>query len=158
MLSQSGFTQDKEYDSPQALQKTQIDEMRGYVDMQSHTRYHSTLPRCDSEEARREIFESKEVLENEYGLNVFALAYPNGDYSEREISFAKEAGYKCGVTVDAGFNSITTDPFKLKRLSVNDTENIDELIVKASGVWAFFTTLKGRRQHEYLTSSDDEEA
>ena len=75
-----------------------------------------------------------------------AIAYPNGDYSERDIELVKSAGYRCGVTVDYGFNTVKTDLFRLKRLSVNDTGNIDELAVKASGVWAFIKTRNGRKQ------------
>ena len=39
------------------------------------------------------------------------------------------------MTVDLGFNSSRTDPFRLKRIGVDDKDGIDELIVKVSGVW-----------------------
>lgn len=146
VLSKVGFEQKKEFDQPQALQKSHIDEMKPYVNMQSHTLFHPILPKCDNNESREEIFKSKEILEREYKLRINAISYPNGDYSERDISFSKEAGYKCGITVDFGFNSIKTDAFRLKRLSVNDTSNINELIVKASGVWSFFKTRNGQKQ------------
>ena len=146
ILSKSGFEQDKEFDKPQALQKSHIDEMKHYVNMQSHTLFHPCLPKCDNVEARKEIFNSMEILEREYKLEINAISYPNGDYSERDILLAKEAGYKCGITVDFGFNSIKTDVFRLKRLSVNDTPDLNELIVKASGVWSFFKTRNGHKQ------------
>jgi hypothetical protein len=79
-------------------------------------------------------------------LKINAIAYPNGDYSDRDITLAKEAGYSCGVTVDFGYNTLDTDLFSLKRLSVNDTSNLDELAVKASGVWQFFKTKNGKKQ------------
>ena len=85
-------------------------------------------------------------MEKEYGLKIDSIAYPNGDYSDRDIALAKEAGYECGVTVDFGYNTPRTDLFRLKRLSVNDTANFDELAVKASGVWQFFKTKNGRKQ------------
>lgn len=146
ILSNVGFQQEKEFTNAQALQKKQIEEMKQYINMQSHTLFHPILPKCSSIEAKEEIFKSKEILENEYGLNINAISYPNGDYSDRDIQFSKDAGYKCGITVDYGFNTSQTDVFKLKRLSVNDTDNIDELIVKASGVWSFFKTRNGRHQ------------
>ncbi len=89
---------------------------------------------------------AKQMLETEYKLPINAIAYPNGDYSDRDIAISKEAGYTCGITVDFGYNTIHTDLFRLKRLSVNDTGNLDELAVKASGVWAFFKTRNGRKQ------------
>ncbi len=146
ILAKYGFEQSKEYDIPQALTKPQIDKMKGIVNMESHTRFHPCLPKCKPAEAKKEIIESKTILEKEFNLGINAISYPNGDYSEREIAYSKEAGYKCGLTVDFGFNSIKSDLFRLKRLCVNDADDINELIVKASGVWDFFKTLNGKRQ------------
>ena len=39
------------------------------------------------------------------------------------------------LSVDLGFNSRRTDPFRLKRLGVGDRDGIDELALKACGVW-----------------------
>jgi peptidoglycan/xylan/chitin deacetylase (PgdA/CDA1 family) len=153
ILSKAGFEQDKEFDKPQALQKAHIDEMKHYVSIQSHTMFHPSLPKCNDSEARTEIFNSKRMLEKEYGLRIFAISYPNGDYSERDIMLSKQAGYKCGITVDFGFNTIDTDLFRLKRLSVNDTDDINELIVKSSGVWEFFKTRNGRKQEYGLSNT-----
>ncbi len=144
-LSTVGFEQDKEFDNPEAMTSEQIHEMKETVNMQAHTLFHPCLPRCNEEEAREEIFGSKEKLENEYALNINTIAYPNGDYSDRDIRLSREAGYTHGVTVDAGFNTIHTDPFKLKRLSMNDSCTLDELIVKASGVWSFLTPDKRKK-------------
>ncbi|GAB4490537.1 MAG: hypothetical protein OHK0019_09500 [Saprospiraceae bacterium] len=141
-----GFTPDREFQTPQAMNRKQILEIKDYFDLQAHTMSHPCLPRCTSEEAREEIFTSKKVLEHDYGLKISAIAYPNGDYSDRDIALAKEAGYQCGVTVDFGYNTLDTDLFRLKRLSVNDTSNLDELAVKASGVWQFFKTRNGKKQ------------
>lgn len=127
--------------------------MKHYVNFQSHTLFHPILPKCNNDEARVEICNSKEILEREYMLEINAISYPNGDYSERDILLAKEAGYKCGITVDFGFNSIKTDVFRLKRLSVNDTSNLDELIVKASGVWSFLKRKNGYKQEFGLTNN-----
>jgi peptidoglycan/xylan/chitin deacetylase (PgdA/CDA1 family) len=156
ILLKMGFEKDKEFDKPQALQKSHIEEMKNYVNMQSHTLFHPCLPKCDYDEARTEIFNSKEILERDYKLKINAISYPNGDYSERDILLAKEAGYKCGITVDFGFNTIKSDLFRLKRLSVNDTDDINELIVKASGVWAFFKTRNGRKQGFGFTNKTEE--
>lgn len=146
LLNRAGFHPQKEFSTPQALTKTQISEMEEVVNFQAHTTFHPCLPTCNDEEARAEIIGAKEILERDFNININAIAYPNGDYSDRDIELCKEAGYQCGLTVDYGFNTIHTDPFKLKRLSVNDTDNLDELIVKASGVWAFLKTRNGKKQ------------
>ncbi|MCT4639880.1 MAG: polysaccharide deacetylase family protein [Bacteroidales bacterium] len=145
-LKQADFEQTKEFNTPQALSKEQILEMSKWVNFQSHTSFHPCLPTCNDNEALSELADSKQLLEDEYNLNINTISYPNGDYSERDIKISKEVGYKCGITVDYGFNTIKTDIFRLKRLSVNDTNNIDELSVKASGVWAFLKTRNGKKQ------------
>ena len=85
-------------------------------------------------------------LEKDFDLIINAIAYPNGDYSNRDIKLVKKAGYKCGLTVDFGYTSKNTDLFRLKRLSINDSIDLKEIIVKASGLWAFFKTRNGKRQ------------
>lgn len=136
-LLKDGFFQDKEFENPQALSKTQIIKMSKYVNIQSHTKFHPCLPKCELEEAKEEIFASKKKLENEYGFKINAIAYPNGDYSERDVELTRRAGYSCAITVDYGFNTIESDMFRLKRLSTNDTNDLNELIVKSSGLWGF---------------------
>jgi peptidoglycan/xylan/chitin deacetylase (PgdA/CDA1 family) len=131
------FEETKEFDDRQALSKNEIEDMKLMVDFQSHTVFHPVLPNCATEEAYKEISQSKKDLEEMYGLKIYALSYPNGDYSDREISIAKKEGYTCGITVDVGFNSQDTDIFKLKRLSIRDGADINELLVKASGIWRY---------------------
>jgi peptidoglycan/xylan/chitin deacetylase (PgdA/CDA1 family) len=137
ILNKFGYNQLEEHETPQALTKTQIMEMKEQINFQSHTLFHPILTQCNFEDAKKEIIDSKILLENEYDLKINAISYPNGDYTNREIEIAREGGYSCGVTVDYGFNSIETDVYKLKRISVKDTFNLDELIVKSSGVWGF---------------------
>jgi len=148
LLQDVGFTQETEHEQPQALTRRQIEEMKPWVDFQSHTLFHPCLPRCSFAEARDEIGRSGQVLRREYGLEVNAISYPHGDYSDRDIELCRQAGYDCGVTVDGGFNTVRTDLLRLRRLPVNDTDDMNELIVKASGVWEFLKRTLGRN-HEY---------
>lgn len=145
-LEEHGFIQEEEHINQEALDKKQLDEMKEWVDFQSHTKFHPVLPQCTNAEAAEEIIGSKQILENDFQLSINTLSYPNGDYSERDILLAKTAGYICGITVDYGYNTIKTDLFRLKRLSVNDTGDINELVVKASGLWAFLKTRNGKKQ------------
>lgn len=135
-LRQYGFEQESDYADTQALTKEQIEEMKQWVDFQSHTCFHPILPQCDDTTAEWEISESKRQLEDIFGLSITALSYPNGDYSTRDIRLAQEAGYICGVTVDSGYNDKKTDLFRLRRFSVNDAKTTAELMVKASGCYA----------------------
>jgi poly-beta-1,6-N-acetyl-D-glucosamine N-deacetylase len=119
-----------------ALTVDEVKELRPYVDFQSHTVSHPILPRCSAEKALQELIDSRTQLESTYALKVYAVAYPNGDYSPRELRLARRAGYRCGVTVDFGFNGQTADPFRLKRIAVNDDEDGSNVVLlKACGIW-----------------------
>ena len=137
-LKETGFTQETEFEDAQALTKKEIEEMAPFVNFQSHTLFHPFLPTCTDEEAENEIAGSKRLLEQEYGLNINAFSYPNGDYSPRDVELCKKAGYLCAISLIPGYNSLYSDHFLLKRVSANDTENIYELAVKASGFWGLF--------------------
>ena len=130
-----GFDETTEYDEPQALSAEEIQEARATFDFQSHTRFHPILPSCTLDRARAEIAGSKSALEQRFGLNVYALAYPNGDYTRREAALAREAGYACAVGVGGGSNDAQTDPFELRRIAIPDGASVDELVVKTSCLW-----------------------
>ena len=119
-LLNEGHTDTREYNTRHALSRGEIEEMKGMVDFQSHTMFHPILPACSDERAEQEIVESKQVLESQFGLRICALAYPNGDYSHREVGLLQNAGYTCGLTMDAGFNDSETDPFRLRRVALPD--------------------------------------
>lgn len=137
-LFKSGFYPEKEFERPLALNKDQIHEMSKCVNFQSHTIFHPCLPRCSDDKARIEIAESKTKLNSDFNLEINAIAFPNGDYSEREVYLAEKAGYSCALTIDHGYNTIHSDLYKLKRICLNDADDIDVVAVKASGIWGLF--------------------
>ncbi len=141
VLSRLGFDERAEQRTRQALSASEIEDMKSVVDFQSHTVYHPLLPQCSDPRAFDEIARSKMQLEDEFGLSIYALAYPNGDYSAREIAAAEKSGYECALTLDWGFNSRETPAFQLRRICINDDAGLNELIVKASGVWGFLKNL-----------------
>jgi poly-beta-1,6-N-acetyl-D-glucosamine N-deacetylase len=140
-LAKVDFSPEKQFDSPQALGHDHILKMKDCIDFQAHSVFHPCLPRCTEEEAWEEIAQSKRILEDIFELSINAFAFPNGDYSARDIRLCKEAGYTCALTSDPGMNAQNADFFLLKRLSTNDTANLDELIVRASGVWGILKAL-----------------
>lgn len=146
-LEEDGFVQHEDRDEIQSLQDDDIRDMIPYVDFHSHTCFHPVLPQCSDDEAWYEIQSSKQELESRYGQRVRYFSYPNGDYSQRDMDYVRDIGYECGVTVDPGYNDENTDLFALKRFSVNDTGDMSELIVKASGCLAFLKNLMGKKTY-----------
>jgi peptidoglycan/xylan/chitin deacetylase (PgdA/CDA1 family) len=128
-------SQTKPYDAPR-LSCEQIDHLRDIADIQSHTLNHVNLSQSTLEIARQEIVGAREHLQGHHGIRVYAFAYPDGAYSERDMSLLRACGYVCAVTTEPGFNSAATDLLCLKRIVIPDDAGIDELIVKSSGLWA----------------------
>jgi len=142
LLSATGFYNNKEYENAFALTQRQISELLSAgCKIQSHTATHPILPMCDNETAREEIFKSKTNLEDHFNVKVNYIAYPNGDYGDREMELCKEAGYQMGLTVDLGYNNLDINPFRLKRIGISDEAGINQLAVMATGVWAFCKSL-----------------
>lgn len=141
ILSNAGFCPEKEYGTASALQQVHIAEMKPHIEFQAHAKYHPVFPNCSDEEVWEEISGAKKILEQEYNLEIKAIAYPNGEYSQRDIDLVKKAGYESALTVDYGFNDAATNLFRLKRMVIRDDHDLHELIVKSSGAWAFIKTL-----------------
>ena len=152
-LKAYGFEQQIEYPDIQALTTKQIEEMKPWVDFQSHTCFHPILPQCDDATAELEIRNSRQQLKDSFELSVNVLSYPNGDYSARDIRLAKDAGYICGVTVDTGYNNLSSDLFRLKRISAGDAKSTTELMVKASGCYALLKNILHRPSYGFKAQS-----
>lgn len=134
-LGRSSYSKTVAYSTRQALNACEIEKMAPYIDFQAHTRFHPVLPTCTADEAYDEISGCKADLEKQFAFDIYALAYPHGDYCDRDIELAKQAGYLCALTVDAGLNSKSTDMFRLKRIYMPDDAGSKEAVVKASGLW-----------------------
>jgi peptidoglycan/xylan/chitin deacetylase (PgdA/CDA1 family) len=145
-LKKAGFEHDKEYSERQALSLKELEELKNspFIDLQSHTRTHPVLTQCSAEKAFDEISGAKKELEDKLKSEITGFAYPNGDHNDKVVQMVKDAGYKYAITTRPGYNSLGSDIFRLKRLSVNDSGNIDEIVVKSSGVWGIFKKLSGQ--------------
>ncbi len=145
-LRKLGFEQENEYEFPQALQLEQIGAMKSCISFQSHTRFHPILPSCTDEEAHDEIWGGKLELEEKLGNKVDYFAYPNGDYSLRDEKIVRLAGFRAALTVDFGFNDLQSNRWRLKRIPIHDSLDVNEIVVKATGLWSFLKTRNGVKQ------------
>lgn len=87
----------------------------------AHTVSHPILARVDEATARREMQQSKAVLQDLLGRPVDLFAYPNGrpgsDYTPRDARLAAEAGFAAAVTTAAGAAAAGDDAFQLPRFT-----------------------------------------
>jgi peptidoglycan/xylan/chitin deacetylase (PgdA/CDA1 family) len=151
-LADHGFVQSEEVPRREALSWNEIQNLSKLVDFQAHTLTHAILPYCSDEKARKEICDSRRVLEQAFGTPIYAISYPNGDYSDREVELAREAGYVAGITVDLGFNAVTEDLFRLKRICMDDSGGVTGVVVRASGLWDALKRLRRRPSYGWKES------
>lgn len=99
----------------QDIREMQVD---GGVSFQAHTLTHPRLTRLPAGDVRRELGESKNVLEQALQAPAEVLCYPYGDVDDRVAEQAREAGYGLAVTTQTGRVRAQDDRLRLPRLSV----------------------------------------
>lgn len=116
------------------------DELRQLVaqgmSIGSHTLNHPILSQQASDDAWREISESRSLLEDAVRKPVWALAYPFGDpasVTNREMQMAEQAGFQCAfMNVGGGFGA-QLPRFALPRVHVTADMNLSEFEAHVSG-------------------------
>jgi peptidoglycan/xylan/chitin deacetylase (PgdA/CDA1 family) len=89
---------------PGFLTTNEIKELvaSGLVEIGSHTLNHSYLKQTSYNEAKRQIVQSKKVLEHAFHIQVDTFAYPFGAFDAQAIELVKEASYSAALTVMPG--------------------------------------------------------
>lgn len=134
---------EKNYKDRQALNLEEIEQMKPFIDFQAHTCFHPILPLCENDESKVEIQSCKIDLEQLLKQPIKHFAYPNGDYTQREIQYLKEAGYLSARTVKFGWNTLKSDPYQLNILAMNDNISVEKLSAQITGVFNFIEKLAG---------------
>jgi glycosyltransferase involved in cell wall biosynthesis/peptidoglycan/xylan/chitin deacetylase (PgdA/CDA1 family) len=87
----------------------------------AHTVSHPILSRIDEAAARREIANSRDILEGILGERVKLFAYPNGrlgtDYSPAHASIVKSLGFDAAVATNWGVCTKASNLFQLPRFT-----------------------------------------
>ena len=95
----------------------------GLIEFGSHTLTHPDLRKLSVDEKRRQLFESKQQMENQYGRLCESFAYPFGWFDDRDAALVQEAGYRTAVTTENGYESLAlADPFRLKRVMISGSQ------------------------------------
>ncbi|MGP0094542.1 MAG: polysaccharide deacetylase family protein [Xanthobacteraceae bacterium] len=93
----------------------------------SHTIFHPHLPALSRDAARREIFESAELLRMR-GVQIDTFAYPYGEYTSALVDVVRDAGYLGARCTRSGFNYASTDRFLLNCRTVAMTTPVESVI------------------------------
>jgi len=86
-----------------------------------HALYHNILSSLGGDLLKKEIRASLDLLEINLQSPITHYSYPEGQshhYNQEAIDQLKESGIVCSPSAICGMNSITEDPFHLKRIMV----------------------------------------
>lgn len=94
----------------------------------SHSLNHVKLGDLTVDEQRRQMVESRKILQDELGHAVPHMCYPYGSHTLDTITIAAEAGYETGVTCQRGAATPHDDPMSLPRKAISYGDTF-------AGVW-----------------------
>jgi len=100
------------------LTRAQIGELvdSGLVEIGSHTLTHRYLKTASTADIRREVFDSKKKLEDDFRITVRTFAYPNGAMNAQAVQAVRDAGYTAAVSVIPGTFQSEDNLFLLSRV------------------------------------------
>ncbi len=91
------------------------------INFGSHTISHPILSRENKQSIKKEVVESRQLLEGKTGQLIDGFAYPNGtadDYNETVLGFVRD-NYQHACTTIPGINYKGQDPHQLKRINID---------------------------------------
>jgi len=113
------------------------------ISIGSHTMSHGWLPSMGDKKLRKEIFESKEILEQKTGRPVEVLSYPIGAFNKKAKKAARNAGYIGAVATNPGSKYPSDDIYALKRIRISMTsDNMFVFWVETSGYYTFIKEVR----------------
>lgn len=117
----------------------------GLIAFGSHTLGPEPLINIKSQdEVKRQIFESKKMLEEKLSRPVTMFSYPEGRFSSKIRQFVIDAGYTLAVATSPGSKFPNDDVYLLKRLRISENAgNPFVFWVETSG---FYTFIKEHRK------------
>jgi len=104
------------------------------VEIGAHSHRHPQLDQIAGPDLRRELHDSKALLEDRLGRAVPGLAYPFGYSNARVRGAVREAGHEYACAVGNMIAGPASDPFALPRLTIR----------RSTGLRAFDQVVRGR--------------
>lgn len=91
------------------------------MEVGGHTATHPILARLSGGDARREIADGRDRLQQIAGTRISLFAYPNGqpnaDYTRSTVALVRELGFDAAVTTSHGTAGAGADPHQLPRFT-----------------------------------------
>jgi len=100
------------------------------MEIGSHTHNHVRLTGLKKNQVTLELTDSQKELEDKLENKVLSFAYPYGDWNEDCELAVKNTGYKYACTTRPGWALRDNNPFRLRRISVFNSDNVSILARK----------------------------
>jgi peptidoglycan/xylan/chitin deacetylase (PgdA/CDA1 family) len=97
-----------------------IEMSRNGIEIGAHTVTHPLLSYENDTAVERELYQSKQTVEQKLGKPVHAFAYPNGNWDERVRKWVKQTGYDCAFTTRPGWFDRRQDPYTICRILLHE--------------------------------------
>jgi len=113
----------------------------------SHTLTHPFLTRVTPGEAKRELRDSRVVLEKMLGRKVSLFSFPHGDFNDQLVEWCRESGYEHVYTILPEASFCDSGKYVIGRVGVNLTDWRIEFLLKILGAYSWLPqafTLKRR--------------
>jgi peptidoglycan/xylan/chitin deacetylase (PgdA/CDA1 family) len=101
----------KEWAAGDLLTQSEIREIGNDFEIGSHTVTHPRLPTIPHSQARKEIIDSKAMLEDITDQAIISFCYPGGAYTSVHPHLVKDAGYRFARTV-MGYAFRVDEPYE----------------------------------------------
>jgi poly-beta-1,6-N-acetyl-D-glucosamine N-deacetylase len=108
-----------------------------YITIGSHTQTHPILINCPETQVYEELKGSRLKLESWTGKDVPYFAYPNGDFSRREIKILKTLHYRLAFSSQPKYLTpdLLNESFTIPRFGFLEGASSAENICRMTGVW-----------------------
>lgn len=109
-------------EAPDYLTWDQIHEMdtSGLIEFGSHTLTHPELSKESVTDQKKQITESKELLEKKLHKKITFFCYPYGKYTKVTIALVKDAGYAGALTTHFGISHGLSNMHEMPRVRIGD--------------------------------------
>ncbi|MFQ5801289.1 MAG: polysaccharide deacetylase family protein [Candidatus Methylomirabilales bacterium] len=94
------------------------------IEFGSHSLNHLRLSTLSRDAARRELLESKKILEERLGESVQCFAYPYGTFGPAIEDLVQETGYGLACSIERGNLHAPADCLRLKRVPIDEFTTI----------------------------------
>lgn len=118
-------------EAPAYLTWEQIHDMAtsGLIEFGSHTLTHPELSKESVDEQKKQITESKDLLEKKLNKKITFFCYPYGKYTKVTVSLVKDTGYEGALTTHFGISYGPSNMYEMPRVRIGNGD-IDAHLTK----------------------------